>query len=363
MSARRLLFGTLGLTLLVACSGSSGAPVGAAPEAPIVEGEGEDGPHALGSVVIGETRAAGAAPRAFVSVAFVADAAASATCTRDVAGCALTIPCASGATKPSAAFDAGSIAISGAATEITIHPPYASDGAEGASFVAGAEIRIQASGAENAGFEPFDETISVTQPIDASLAKLPRASVFGDGALPVAWRAGSERVTITVSGEGGTLECKAEDAAGRLEIPREVIKTALGVSTRVTLSIARERVKLEKGKKTKGAIEGAVQPVGWLSLSTRSTETASFECEGTECTGPSSCLDCRTSKCRTEFDACSADATCPMLRTCLDDCPSATCRSQCFVKWPEAAARQKNAALYKCQCVSACATECAAECK
>jgi hypothetical protein len=74
------------------------------------------------------------------------------------------------------------------------------------------------------------------------------------------------------------------------------------------------------------------------------------------------CDDCRTSQCKTEFDTCTADATCPFLRTCLDACASSSCRSACFVQWPDPVAKAKNGALYKCQCLTRCVSECSNEC-
>lgn len=384
MVSGRILGVALAMSLLLACSGSGGTPVigssdaiipGAEADAGAAEEEAADGPHALGSVTLGETHVSGTStPSRIVHVSFVPDASAVKAVTRDVAGCAHTAPSAVSSPPPrdedtSESFDAGPVAISGATTPITLFPPYAYEGErDGAPFLAGAQLKVQGAGATAAGFEKFEESFTATELLQTtpSLAKLPRTAVFGAGPLPITWSAGKDQVWITASGAGGSLRCKADDASGRFEVPREVIKTALGSSTSLTLSVSRERTETKKGKKTRGSLaQATVQPVGWLALSTTSTEVASFQCSGTECTGTSgtTCNDCRTSLCKAEFDACTADATCPMLRTCLDACADSACRNACFVKWPEPAAKAKNGALYKCQCVTTCTTECAAECK
>jgi hypothetical protein len=388
MSRGRTITTALALSLLLACSGSKATELddvierGEAPDAVDANGsptaEDPDAPHALGTIVLGESHASGeVSARPIVSVTFVPDAASSKPETRNVAGCEL-LPSGSATGAPpggstKAGFDAGAItisgAISGATTPITLLPPYAYEGdARGAPFSAGAKLEVQAAGAANAGFERFHETFTATTLVQTSppLAKLPRTSVFGTDALPIAWVAGAHDLWITVSGEGGSLRCKADDAKGRFEIPREVVKTALGKATTLSLAVARERLALTKGHKTKGKLEGAtVRPVGWLALSTTSIETASFQCSGAECTGDSTtvCQDCRTTMCKTEFDACTADATCPFLRTCLDGCTDAACRGACFLKWPEPSAKSKNGALYKCQCVVKCAAQCTTECR
>lgn len=390
-------------TVLLACSGTSPSPIADVPDA-LNETSAEAGPsnaeenvaHALGVIVLGETHASGASTaHGIVSVSFMPDAATVRSCTRVIAGCELTLlpkcstacgtgeVCAMDASctpkcQPTAApakessFDGGPIAIAGATTPLTLYPPYASASpADGAPFLAGAQLRVQGSGALAAGFEKFEETFTATQFLQASppLAQLPRSTVWSEASLPVTWAPGKDAVSVTVAGAGGSLRCKADDAKGRFDVPREVIKTALGPApaNNLTLTLARERIEIKKGHKTKGQLPNvSIQPVGWLSLGTTSVESASFQCTDDECTGtvpPTSCQNCRTSLCKTEFDACTADATCPMLRTCLDACSDSSCRNACFAKWPDPVAKTKNGALYKCQCVITCTTECAADCK
>lgn len=367
------LITALSFALLVACSGSKAteldAPSGTTPGTtvdPVSSSDDPAAPHALGAIVLGESHASEGASRRIVRVSFVADAAASqaAPHVRVVAGCELALGAASDEPSSDASFDAGTIAISGGASTISLSPPYGSDADEtGAPFTSGAKLSVQASGATEAGFERFEETFTATELLVASppLAQLPRSSVFSTSPLPITWVAGRDQVFVIVSGKGGVLRCKADDAAGHFDVPREVVTTALGGAENLALSVARERIEVRKGKKTKGA---EVPTAGWLSLSTTSTETASFKCSGAECSGTTiaTCQDCRTSLCKTEFDACTADATCPFLRTCLDACTTTSCRNACFTKWPEPAAKAKNGALYKCQCVSKCASECAGDC-
>ena len=125
---------------------------------------------------------------------------------------------------------------------------------------------------------------------------------------------------MTVSGKGGVLRCKADDAVGHFDVPREVVTTALGGAENLAALGGARAHRGSQGQEDQGRRRAAL--AGWLSLSTTSTETASFKCSGVECAGTTiaTCQDCRTSLCKTEFDACTADATCPFLRTCLDAC-------------------------------------------
>ncbi len=77
----------------------------------------------------------------------------------------------------------------------------------------------------------------------------------------------------------------------------------------------------------------------------------------------SACETCVAKDCKTERDACLADTTCKLLSACLDACKDTSCRNACFTKYPDPGAKAKNGALYKCQCIVACATACTAECR
>src|SRR3954453_8613017 len=115
MLVRTLLPASVLLTVVVACSGSNGAPVASAPDA-IVEPGAEAGvpdnddpnaPHALGAILLGESHESGrCTAHAILSLSFLPDAAAQKACTRAVAGCDLPVACspASVPAKPSS-FD------------------------------------------------------------------------------------------------------------------------------------------------------------------------------------------------------------------------------------------------------------------
>jgi hypothetical protein len=361
---------------MLACSGAAAAPIGGSsdPTVPPHDVDGSvtepdpDAPHALGSISIRETHESGSTSRHTVTASFLPEAPSASITPGNVAGCELIAPSPSAPRSPEG-FDAGPLAISGTTEPITLSPPYVDRGeTAGVPFDAGAKLRVQALGAAGAGFEAFDETFTATQLVETTppVAKLARGVVFGAGVVPITWIAGTDPIWIGVAGTGGSLRCAADDKQGRFEVPREVIKAALGGATRLTFSVVRERTETKKSKKTRGELgDVVVRPRGWLALSTSSTETASFQCSGAECTGvvPSPCDTCSGSMCKAELDACAADATCPLLRGCLDTCPDTACRNACFVKWPDLAAKTKNGAVYKCQCVAKCVSACSAECR
>lgn len=76
----------------------------------------------------------------------------------------------------------------------------------------------------------------------------------------------------------------------------------------------------------------------------------------------SACEECSVTSCAAQRLACEDDATCPQLKQCLDECGTSECRSQCFVQYPDPDAKSKNGALYKCECITTCASACKAEC-
>lgn len=82
--------------------------------------------------------------------------------------------------------------------------------------------------------------------------------------------------------------------------------------------------------------------------------------------GPLSCSECLSAPaptgCKAEQDACNAHATCKLLDACLDACLTTSCRNTCFATYPDAEAKARNGALYKCQCTTTCATSCKAQC-
>jgi hypothetical protein len=78
--------------------------------------------------------------------------------------------------------------------------------------------------------------------------------------------------------------------------------------------------------------------------------------------GPATCEACSTNTCAAQRTACEEDAICPLLKKCLDECESGSCKSACLATYPDATAKAKNGALFKCECVTSCATECTSEC-
>jgi hypothetical protein len=334
-------------TAACAASGTRNAGLAVEPEADggtdgggqALPEEPEGTPHALGTIMLGETRASATGDSTpIISVSFVPDAKLAKACTRSVGGCAIadapkcmtgtaqgcatgesctfddackpkcikacTKACAAGeecflsSTAPAAdngmacrkrdRFDGGALAFAGTTTALTLFPPYAvTPEGNGAPFLAKSEIRVQASGASKAGFEKFDEKFVSTTFLEANppLYDLPRSEVFGSGALTLGWLPGEDKVTVTVSGPMGVAKCEAEDATGTYKLGRDVIREVLGTTTTapsLTLSIARERHDVKKGKKTMGTLSGGqtVQPTGWIDLVTTSSETHSY----TSCT-------------------------------------------------------------------------------
>ncbi|HSO39712.1 MAG TPA: hypothetical protein VLT33_44605, partial [Labilithrix sp.] len=305
-------------------------------------------------------------------------------------------------------FDAGPIAFSGTTTTITLFPPYRFETTgQGAPFLGGAQIQVQAQGALEAGFEKFDEKFTATTFVqtDPPLGKIPRATVFGTGVIPVGWAPSaastSDAVIVTVAGSAGTVTCKLKDTAAKFDIPRAVVKAAQGETAEstapVSISITRQRKEVHKDKKAKGELAlTPVQPEGWLELVTQSSETASFQgctssgqslcddvctdtsfdvkncgacgktCTGTQtcnsgvCTGSTtSCISCKTNAkagvCSSQSSSCELDVNCSNLSFCVSQCTTATCVSTCNSNYPSGVS--KFAPLKSCwdtQCAASC---------
>lgn len=301
-------------------------------------------------------------------------------------------------------FDAGPIAFSGTTTAITLYPPYEYEGkSEGAPFLAGAELRVQAQGATDAGFEKFDETFTATTFLQTkpALSKIPREKVFGTGSLPVSWAPGEDQILITVSGIGGSATCKAKDAEGKFDIPRSVLDAVLtapdfeGTAT-LSLTVARQKKDVKKDKVAKGELSTAtVQPEGWLELVTTSMESASFQgcssgaaicgdecvdlkndpnncgacgkscggsmaCAAGKCVDPvaacNTCVDgTKTGSCKSSWGTCQADASCKSLWSCIEACTTQTCAQQCQQQYPDGASKaQSFASCAQNACAEAC---------
>jgi hypothetical protein len=310
-------------------------------------------------------------------------------------------------------FDAGALAFAGAGmtTPITLFPPYAYQStAQDSPYLAGKQIEVQASGAAGAGFNSFDETFTATTLLQTNLGSLTSSSLSGTGAVPVTWATGGDTINVVVTGTGGVATCPGTDSAGVFQIPRAVVNAALGGDTALTLTVTRERDEWHKNESTHGTLSTAtVQPVGWLELTTTSTESASFvvtpppACDGPgdqtcpdgcfdtqtdqyhcgscttvcsstqscvdgQCTTPSStdCSTCQstadTGTCSASFSTCEADSECGSYGSCYAACASGdtTCQSSCETEYPDG---YTDFLGYKdCICFTACPSECATAC-
>jgi hypothetical protein len=444
---------TLGVAIVHAtgCSSSSSSS-GNSGENGDGGGGGDETPHALGAVVLGESHApTGGASTPIVSAGFIPDSTAlPKACSTQVGGCtfvtapkcgtgcnngdacawdsscnatcqpACTLDCGSGqecyfvspgtaACRVKQSFDAGALAFAGTTTPITLFPPYTYDAmGMGAPFLAGAQIEVQASGASGAGFDKFDEKFTATSFLQTNppINQITSATVFGEGSVPVAWNPGSDSITVTVTGAGGTVTCDAQDSTGSFAIPREAVNAAVGKGggSALTLTVTRERDEWHKSESDHGTLVGeTVQSTAWLELTTLSTETATFQgCQltnetmcadgcfdlntdplhcgscSTVCTGGQVCsagkcttgtaTDCTTcesqadgSTCTTAYDSCEADTNCTSYASCDSGCSgNPTCLSNCQTQYPTGYSEYQN---YKtCICSVACPSQCASQC-
>ena len=416
---------TLALPLLAALGCTADNPSNMNPDDP-----NSGAPHALGQITLGEFHASsGGSATPLVSALFVPDSKLIKKCGTTIAGCevqkaavcgtdpgtgckvadgevcqyddscqprcvkACTARCGtdeecyfaspdSPSCRKRETFDAGSLAFAGTTTTLTLFPPYSySSKGSGAPFLEKASLMVNASGATGAGFDAFQQSFGATTYLrtEPALNKLTRGQVFGTGAVPVKWVPGEDKVQITVSGFDGSATCEAMDAAGSFDIPREVVSAVLGdhtdVTQQLTISVSRQKLTLQKGLKTKGALlTQTVQPEGFLQLSTTSSESASIQgcsrgtglcggdmcidltsdeqncgkcgvaceasdsCKSSKCCGPAACDSCvaaaQTGACKADYSACIADpgATgCAKLVDCYTACTSTSCRNMCFM--------------------------------
>lgn len=306
-------------------------------------------------------------------------------------------------------FDAGSIQISGTTAPITLFPPYSFNAVEtGSLFLDGAALSVTATGAAVAGYSPFSETFTATSLLRSNprLDQLGIAEVFGTGSVPIRWVAGDDKVVVTATVVGndsttGTLTCKADDSKGSFDLPREAINAALDGDTlrAMSLAVTRTDKRTIYDVATKGEIAGMViQPTGWVELSTMSTESATLQgCDGGEqvcgntcvdvsyseqncgscghacagsdvceqgmCTGENACTSCMSSASGTgaTCGACSANASCSAIRTCIQNCTTTTCQNQCSTTHGQAAVDLYNQ-WAGCICNTACDVECQSAC-
>jgi hypothetical protein len=295
-------------------------------------------------------------------------------------------------------FDAGPLAFSGTTTSITMFPPYRFESTgQGAPFLGGAELQVQASGATEAGFEKFDEKFTATTFLQTtpSLSKISKEKIFGTGALPIAWAPADDTIVITVSGAGGSATCKVKDSLGKFDVPRSVVKAAQGETTTtsgtssLSISVSRRKKDVKKDKKAKGTLAATeIKPEGWLELITLSTESASFQgcassqaicdetctdltrdvencgtcgnacgtsqtCSAGKCSGgttSSTCTTCRSNatsgSCASYNTTCNANNDCYYLAQCASSCTTASCVTACETQYP--AGKATYASLKSC---------------
>ena len=417
-------------------------------------------PHSLGTIVLGESHSATGRSVPIVTASFVPDALLTKSCKKKIdAGCEiLELPkctestttgtgCAAGSTcgfnddcKPTCkaiaiceetcssdevckgsgttgtkgtcvkaqTFDAGPLAFDGTTTTITMFPPYRFETTgQGAPFLGGSELRVQAQGALEAGFEKFDEKFMATTFVQTNppLQKISRTVVFGKGVVPVGWAPSAastqDNVIVSVSGPGGTATCKMKDTLAKFDIPRSVVRAAQGRegldSTPVAIAITRQRKEVRKDKHAKGELATTpVKPDGWLELITQSTESTSFQgcstsgqslcddtcvdlkfdakncgtcgnvCSSTQtcnsgiCTGgTTSCVSCKSTAksgvCASQAASCDATSACFSLESCVQSCTTASCVSSCNSTYPTAvSAFAPLKACWDAQCGGAC---------
>lgn len=343
--------GVVGLACLAACATSVQHVERATGDDGGVTGDDDGGappddsntPHALGVISLGEAHASGSGTsEPIVSATFLPDfklgdklATKCVSGTKDIAGCKVTqvtssssVTCKSGcgseevctldpdtctgkcvatctdscaadeecyvgssgtaSCRTKKTWDAGALAFSGLTSPMTLFPPYAvKPTGSGAPFLAKDQIRVQASGASDSGFDQFDETFTATTFMETSpaLSKLSKSDLFGKGDVTIGWKPGADTVTITISGQGGSASCTADDTKGSYAISRDVLDAVMtspssGSTTAtggVSITVARARDEIKKGKTTKGVdADGNPLPEGWLQLETMSSESATF---------------------------------------------------------------------------------------
>ncbi|MDC0672283.1 hypothetical protein [Nannocystis radixulma] len=402
----------------------SGAPTSATTDDP-TEGPGtdtedptggpQDGPHALGTIFLGESHpAAGGDTLPAVTANFIPDAANGATtaCTENVAGCqiALVPECAGGCAadeyctfddacdsvcqpicdaacgdgevcyfpapgtpgcKPLESFDAGALTFIGTPLPITLFPPYVfMNDAKASPFAASGSAQVQASGATHAGFEAFEKEFTGTEFLQTSpkLGTIGLTEVYGDGPLPVRWIAGKDEVTITATVTTTdftvrTVTCPADDASGSFDLPRAALDAAADGEemTGLTLSVQRQRVDLYTDLTTKGELsDSTVQPVGHLRIVTSSSEYHAFQgCAPGESVCGDTCFDLQSDhdNCGDCGEACGAG----------DTCENGTCTGfdACYACVEQISASTCKAPVDACQANPACVSleDCLYDCE
>ena len=302
-------------------------------------------------------------------------------------------------------FDAGPIAVSGTNMPVSVYPPYAWKASDdGSPFTPGADLHVYAAGPTGAGFVSFDASFKATTLLEAnpSLDQLSLDDVFGDSDLSLGWVPGSDKVYVLASGAGGSARCVADDASGSFTLPRDVITQVIGDAPSPAMTLAIQRMRLERHTdlKTTGSLDDqTIDSHAWLDLVTTSTETIGLQacsssqsscgakcvdtktdasncgscgnsCNGNACVNGScqtssggSCSSCESGansgECSSEYAACTG--TCKSLLSCVTSCNGdSTCASDCYSTYSSGVSAFDS--YYSCLCGSACTTECATVC-
>jgi hypothetical protein len=174
---------------------------------------------------------------------------------------------------------------------------------------------------------------------------------------------------------GGSASCKAVDADGKLDVPREVIDAVIGdvpegSRPSLSISVTRSRKEVKKDKRAKGELTGVqVIPEGWVELTTVSTESQSFQgCAAGQNSCGSECVDLKTSTdhCGRCDNACQSGQTCSAGK-CVSDgqgcdaCVQSALQGACASQYQACTANSACSALLSCvnQCTTqACVTTC-----
>jgi hypothetical protein len=183
---------------------------------------------------------------------------------------------------PLETFEAGTLRFTGIDPERTLEHPYSFTRMGDPLFDSGSEISVSATGAERAGFGPFEQSFAATELLESAFEGLSIEQVFtSDEDVTIRWQPGRRKISLSfsVSRDGGgaaVLTCDGDDASGSFSLPRSVLNDALSgrTLTRMDVALTRTRSDWFDGFSTVGSLRNAeVQSSGWLQLATQSVET------------------------------------------------------------------------------------------
>lgn len=272
-------------------------------------------------------------------------------------------------------FGAGVVTVDGVGASIEMEPPYPAAVLPNPKFRAGTSIEVKASGADDAGFEPFEESIESVERLEADFDGLTSDALAGGDALPVRWQAAgsSTVVRITLTGPGGYAVCEANDADGEHSVSRAVVEAVLGskeandelpANRDLQVSIARENAKLVKTLSTRGELSrSTVRDVGWLDLRVSSIQsTTVVGCREPYAACDDSCVDLQNDNdnCGSCGKSCSGSSVCGGGRcqspnqacdSCVEEASENACASEAQACADNSACRGLH------NCVAGCAEE------